>query len=159
MNLVAILIGALATWRVTHLLHAEEGPGTVFENIRRRLRAASFGGAVDCFLCLSLWIAAPVAAVIATDWREGILLWPALSALAIAFERLTTLGRPAPAAYQEHLTGEDEDGMLRGKRADRTDRVVGRAAGSDGYRDVGSADGPDGVRRWQGAHRSGSGHG
>ena len=28
------LVGALATWRATHLLHAETGPGRVFEQLR-----------------------------------------------------------------------------------------------------------------------------
>jgi hypothetical protein len=158
MNPVAIVIGALATWRVTHLLHAEEGPGAVFETFRRRMRAASLGGVVDCFLCLSLWIAAPVAAMTAATWREGILLWPALSALAIAFERLTTMGRPV-AAYQEHLTGDDDDAMLRGRGTDRTTGAVGRSAGTDGQWNSGRANRPDGVRGRQGTHRSRSGHG
>jgi hypothetical protein len=57
-----------------------------------RLRAAAggvAGEALDCFYCLSLWIAAPVAAVTGPSWRYDLLLWPALSGAAILLQRAT----------------------------------------------------------------------
>jgi hypothetical protein len=55
------------------------------------------GELLACFYCLSLWIAAPLALVLAHGWGERLLLWPALSAGAILLERLTSSGEPAPA--------------------------------------------------------------
>lgn len=61
------LLGILATYRLTSLLHYEEGPFRVFERLRLRVRAfeedeggrpVSFlGGLVSCFACLSVWAA------------------------------------------------------------------------------------------------------
>jgi len=56
------------------------------------------GSILDCFNCLSLWIALPIAAIVANGWAERLLLWLALSAVAILLERLA---HPAPAAFIE----------------------------------------------------------
>jgi hypothetical protein len=84
------LVGALATWRVTHLLVAEDGPADVVVGLRRRAGDGWLGGAMDCFYCLSIWTAAPVAAAIARRPREAPLTWLALSGAACLLERLTT---------------------------------------------------------------------
>ena len=59
------LVGALATWRVTHLLVEEDGPADVVVRLRRRAGDGWIGQAMDCFYCLSIWMAAPVAAAVA----------------------------------------------------------------------------------------------
>lgn len=99
---LSTLIGALATWRATHLLYAESGPGRVFERLRSAAGNGLAGQALQCFYCVSLWVAAPVALLLSADWRERLLLWLALSAAAIGFERVAghwTL--PAVASYFE----------------------------------------------------------
>jgi hypothetical protein len=83
-----LLVGILAVWRVTHLLNAEDGPWNLFVRLRRAL--GSWGTLLDCFYCLSLWIAAPFAYWIGDGSGERLLLWPALSAGAILAERLTS---------------------------------------------------------------------
>jgi hypothetical protein len=106
-----LTIGTLAVFRVTHLLQAEDGPWGVVVGLRRRAGAGFFGSLLDCFYCLSLWIAAPVALLLAEGGKERLLLWPALSAGAIAIERLT--GREhAPVAAQYHEDDAEVDHEL-----------------------------------------------
>jgi hypothetical protein len=93
---LSTVVGALATWRATHLLHAESGPGRVIDHLRRVAGRGVFGQALDCFYCLSLWVAAPVALLLSADWGERLLLWLGLSAAAIGIERLSGQ-RPLPA--------------------------------------------------------------
>lgn len=50
-------LATLATWRVTHLLAEEDGPGDVV--VRLRQAAGPAGGLLDCFYCLSVWVAVP----------------------------------------------------------------------------------------------------
>jgi hypothetical protein len=58
--------------------------------LRQRLGDGRMGGAMDCFYCLSIWTAAPVAAVVARRPREAPLTWLALSGAACLLERATT---------------------------------------------------------------------
>jgi hypothetical protein len=100
-NTLLILAG-LAVWRVTHMLHAEAGPGQIFDRWRAAAGAGIVGQALACFYCLSLWVAAPLALWITEPWAERVLLWLALSAAAILLERVTArLGGYAAASYHE----------------------------------------------------------
>lgn len=74
-EMVLVIIGVLATWRLTSLLHYEEGPFKVFERFRDKigafqerthetpigLRYLGIGNLVSCFWCLSVWVAGGVA--------------------------------------------------------------------------------------------------
>jgi hypothetical protein len=82
-------LGALSVWRITHFFHAEDGPADVSVRLRLWVGNGFIGNVLDCFYCLSVWVALPLAAVIGETWRERILLWPALSAAAILMERVT----------------------------------------------------------------------
>jgi len=95
-------LSVLCVWRVTHLLQAEDGPGDLLLRFRR-MAGSGFGGKLlDCFYCLSLWVAAPAAYFVPETRMERWLWWPALSAGAILVERLTTpRGDHAPASYVE----------------------------------------------------------
>ena len=109
-----LILGALAVWRITHLLNAEDGPGDVFVRFRKRAGNGWFGRLLDCFYCLSLWVAAPLAWIVGTGWLERLLLWPALSGAAILLERATTrreAGMVAPY-FEEEERGDPKDGML-----------------------------------------------
>jgi hypothetical protein len=85
-----LVLGVLVVWRVTHLLFAEDGPWDVILKLRRQAGAEFWGKLLDCFYCLSLWIAAPLAMLLGLGWTERLLLWPALSAGAILLELLTS---------------------------------------------------------------------
>ena len=89
--LTSLVIASLCCWRVTHLFNAEDGPGDVLVHLRRLAGDGFFGSLLDCFYCLSLWIAVPFAIVVSRDWREGVLMWLSISAAAILLERATKL--------------------------------------------------------------------
>ena len=92
------ILGILGVWRITHLLHAEDGPGQIVVKLRRAAGDGVLGQAMDCFQCLSLWIAAPFAVLIGQGWLERTLLWPALSAGAIALEAILQRLKPGRRA-------------------------------------------------------------
>lgn len=99
-----LLIAVLCTWRLTHLLQAEDGPWDISVRIRRAAGDGFFGRLLDCFACLSLWIALPAAWIIHQNAIDLVLLWPALSGGAMLLERATTQSdqRVAPPAeYKE----------------------------------------------------------
>ncbi len=106
------LLGTLAIWRLTHLLNAEDGPGDVFVHLRRLAGEGFLGQILDCFYCLSVWIAAPLAILMGKKLGERALLWLALSAGAILLERVTDrqTGEP-PLLYVEDK--EEDHDMLR----------------------------------------------
>lgn len=120
-----LALGILAVWRITHVLNSEDGPGDVFVRLRQFVGKGFWGALLDCFYCLSVWIAAPFAYWLGDDWKEKLLLWPALSAGGILMERLMSnrQERPPPAAYFEDP--EDPDALLR--QEERTIRGARRA--------------------------------
>jgi hypothetical protein len=102
-----LTLGVLAVWRVTHLLNAEDGPWNWVVRLRQRAGTGFWAGLLDCFYCLSLWIAAPLAYFIGSRWFERFLLWLALSAGAILLERLAPERAVAPPLYS--VDREDTD--------------------------------------------------
>jgi hypothetical protein len=110
-----LILGTLAVWRITHLLNAEDGPWDIFVRLRRSVGNGFLGRLLDCFYCLSLWIAAPLAYYMGEGWKERLLLWPAMSAAAILLERLTLPNRATlePPLYLEDPEEENDDVMLR----------------------------------------------
>jgi Protein of unknown function (DUF1360) len=100
-----LLMAIFAVWRVTHLLAAEDGPGDLFARLRGAAGEGAIGRLLDCFYCLSLWIAAPFAWLLAVSWRDGVLTWLALSGAAVLLERLTA--RAAPAMWREDTDATD----------------------------------------------------
>lgn len=101
-------LGALGVWRITHLFNAEDGPSEVLVRLRRLAGSGFWGELLDCFHCLSLWVAAPVALMLGSGWRERLFLWPALSGVAILLERIQ--GRPGPDYCEEPPQAKDEVG-------------------------------------------------
>ena len=82
------VLAVLATWRVTHLLAREDGPADVLFRLRRRLGDGLLGSLMDCFNCMSLWIAAAAAFAPATSLLTWVLSWLAISGGACLLERL-----------------------------------------------------------------------
>lgn len=81
-------LAVLATWRVTHLLANEDGPADVIVRFRALLGRSIFGQLMDCFNCLSLWIAALAALFVSRKPAEWFFCWLALSGGACLLERL-----------------------------------------------------------------------
>ena len=99
-RLYLLLVGVLCTWRVTHLLQAEDGPGDVGVRLRKLAGEGFWGRLLDCFYCLSLWLAVPFALLLGATGVERVLLWLAFSAGAILLER-GTAGMESRATYRE----------------------------------------------------------
>jgi hypothetical protein len=103
LSLPYLFVLVLAVWRITHLFWGEDGPVNIFVRMRAAAGQGFFGRLLDCFYCLSVWIALPVACIAGTGWLERVLLWFALSGGAILLERATarTSAAPPPAAWRE----------------------------------------------------------
>ena len=85
---VRFILAVLATWRVTHLLANEDGPADVIVRLRALLGQSLAGKLMDCFHCLSLWIAAPMALFVDRSPLQWLFAWLALSGGACLLERL-----------------------------------------------------------------------
>jgi hypothetical protein len=83
-----LVLAALATWRITHLLASEDGPADLIARFRARLGAGFAGKLMDCFYCLSLWVASPVAFFVCERPPDLLLTWLALSGAACLLERM-----------------------------------------------------------------------
>jgi hypothetical protein len=132
-NGLLVGLGILAVWRLTHLLWGEDGPWDLFVRLRRGVGDGFWGSLLDCFFCLSLWVAAPFALLLGDGWGERLLLWPALSAGAILLQRLafprslepTGQAAPPPAVFFEDK--ENDDVLLRRQETPASDVPVDRA--------------------------------
>jgi hypothetical protein len=87
-----LVVGILATWRLTHLLVREDGPGGIVARGRAALAGTWIGGLFDCFDCLSLVLAAPAALWLTKHPADLWWTWLALSGAACLCDRL---GQPA----------------------------------------------------------------
>lgn len=94
-----LVLGALATWRLSHLVAEEDGPADLVVRLRRRAGESGFGAAMDCLYCLSLWIAVPVAALVRPRRRDAALTWLALAGAACVLERATAPDDSTTFAY------------------------------------------------------------
>lgn len=91
--LFSIVVAILATWRVTHLLTAEDGPLDAILRLRAMLGTSQAGKMMDCFQCLSLWVAAPFTFMVTHSLWAWVPVWLAISGAAGLLERL---GREPP---------------------------------------------------------------
>lgn len=84
------VIYALAVWRLTHLLVAEDGPWNVVFRLRVFLGNSMAGRTMDCFYCASMWIAIPFALLFADHWVFGLISWLSFSGFASLLEQATS---------------------------------------------------------------------
>jgi Protein of unknown function (DUF1360) len=81
---------SLVTWRISHLLSKEDGPFDIVFIIRKKAGAGFFGSLLDCFYCVSIWVALPFGIWQGTNWYQKLIYWLALSGLACLMEQATT---------------------------------------------------------------------
>ena len=86
--MLRFVLAVLATWRVTHLLANEDGPADLIYRFRVLLGQSLAGQLMDCFNCLSLWIAAATALIVSHQPMDWLLNWLALSGGACLLERM-----------------------------------------------------------------------
>ena len=87
--ITGFIVSTLAVWRITHLFSNEDGPFDLLFKFRKLFGQGFFGSLLDCFYCLSLWIAIPFAFFLCSDWLQGIITWLALSGAACLFYKFT----------------------------------------------------------------------
>jgi len=100
------VVAVLATWRVTHLLANEDGPANIIVRFRKLFGQSLAGQLMDCFNCLSLWIAAPLALFVSRRPLDWLLSWLAISGAACLLERLgrePVVIQPQPDASEGDL--------------------------------------------------------
>jgi hypothetical protein len=80
-------LAALVVWRVSHLLAIEDGPFDLV--VRLRVRLGDAGRVLDCFYCISVWVAAPMAFYVSPDGQDWWCVWLGLSGAAGLAHRAT----------------------------------------------------------------------
>lgn len=95
-----LVLASLATWRLSHLLAREDGPFDLVARLRWWVGQGLWGQMLDCFQCLSLWVAAPFAWWVGGSLWEGVVVWLALSGAACLCERFTESSAPNPVLMQ-----------------------------------------------------------
>ena len=88
-GIMEFILCTFAVWRLSHLLSQEDGAFDLIFKLRKRLGQGFFGSLLDCFYCLSVWMAIPFAWLISHNWTEGIVAWLALSGAASFLFKLT----------------------------------------------------------------------
>lgn len=109
-NFYILVLGGLVIWRLTHLLNAEDGPAGILVRLRVLAGNGMLGELLDCFNCLSLVLAFPIAGWLASNWYDFALLWPALSGAACLLERATANAVAPPRSVE---VAEENDVLLR----------------------------------------------
>jgi len=95
---INFVLAVLATWRVTHLLANEDGPADLVVKFRALLGDSLAGHLMDCFKCLSLWIAAPAAFFVTRVALQWLFVWLAISGAACLLQRLVPESAETQAA-------------------------------------------------------------
>lgn len=117
-----LALGILCTWRLTHLLAFENGPFDFIVRLRRATSSSVWGRMLDCFNCLSLWVAAPIAIAVGGRWLESLLCWLAYSGGAILLDRIARERAMPPVQYVEDHQWEANHELLRTRQATDADR-------------------------------------
>lgn len=113
------VLASLATWRITHLLAREDGPGDVLALVRARLGNGITGKLMDCFDCLSAWVAVPMSCL---AWKKNRLLGAlGLSGAACILQRAVQ-ERVLIQRLAEISKGGSDDGMLRPETSSSPER-------------------------------------
>ncbi|MDN5869914.1 MAG: hypothetical protein L0H73_04235 [Nitrococcus sp.] len=117
------VLAALATWRITHLITEEDGPADLILNLCSTLGTSVLGTLMDCFQCLSLWIAIPFAFAVTYSLPEWVLVWLALSGAACLLERFGKAPADLPA-YPLSFPENHDDVALRPRQGGPEDRRI-----------------------------------
>jgi hypothetical protein len=120
------VLAILATWRGTHLLASEDGPADLIVRFRALLGKGVAGRLMDCFNCVSLWIAAPAALFVSRSLWGWFFSWLALSGGACLLERFghePAVIEPVPQPFEgelEHVLRSETVGDA--EQSDETNR-------------------------------------
>lgn len=78
-SVLSCIIAALATYRLAKALSEDEGPLGIFRSWRGSLdpdQQTWLGRGVNCLMCVSFWVALPIAVLITPDpWHVPLVWW------------------------------------------------------------------------------------
>jgi hypothetical protein len=129
--LLRFVLAVLATWRVTHLLANEDGPADLIFRFRALLGQSLAGRLMDCFNCLSLWIAAPAALFVSRRPMEWLFTGLALSGGASLLERMVkepVVNQPMPQSAEGEINNVLRSETFAATEQPRTDKDTERHA-------------------------------
>lgn len=95
------VIAVLAVWRLTHLLSKEDGPFDLMYKIRKQIGQGFFANLLDCFYCLSIWVAIPFGIWIGHTVIEKIICCLALSGAVCLIQKCIDAHKNEPPQYFE----------------------------------------------------------
>lgn len=124
-----LTLGALATWRVAHLIAHEDGPADLVARLRERLEQSAAGRLMDCFQCVSVWVAAPMALAVAAGAADRVVAWLGLSGAACLLERIIEGKRERDYGMLRSEAGGAETRDPDGGRPDQTPAGIGGDGG------------------------------
>ncbi len=78
----------LACWRLSELLANEDGPADLFVRLRSFFGHGALARLMDCFQCVSVWVAAPLGYYLVGFSHDWPVAWLAISGGACLLERL-----------------------------------------------------------------------
>ena len=110
---LAVLRSIWRFWPICSL--SEDGPGAIIAGLRAARPSSWAGLAMDCFACMSLWVAAPLALFVGGDAAQLGVIWLALSGGALILERLVAAKASEPLILERLIETADpemEHGML-----------------------------------------------
>jgi hypothetical protein len=84
---LTLILAALAVYRISRMITDEEGPFMVFTKLRGLAAPDTWvGRGLECIMCVSVWVALPVALWI--DWSlNWWLTWLALSSVTVVIRK------------------------------------------------------------------------
>lgn len=86
MTITRLLLLALATWRLAHMLVVERGPFGVLSALREQVRGTELSRMLDCLWCTALWVALALT-VVERVWRLPVQVL-AVAGAALAVDRV-----------------------------------------------------------------------
>ena len=126
----SFILAVLATWRITHLLASEDGPADLIVRFRARLGNGLAAKLIDCFQCLSLWVAIPIAFFVSGKLLDLLLTWLALSGAACLLERIGQEPVVIQPVSQTAQGGTDVE-LLRSETSGFQERFISGDRGGD----------------------------
>ena len=120
-----LALAGLATWRLAHLLALEDGPADAVVKLRELAGSGPLGGLMDCFDCLSIWVAAGFAPFVARRPGERLLRAYPDGGVRLGRSRVERGADARAKAWWCHVEPED--------KASRRPSGASRRASLEGY--------------------------
>lgn len=103
LNLSTLLVGTLAAWQLTALIHYDRGPFRVLIHARHVMTAIGFERLVSCFYCLCVWMGLLVVLIMyPISWLSPILAFAVGGAVSLIEIRIgwATTGRGVAGSHE-----------------------------------------------------------